>query len=64
MKGTHLIIKGVHYDLKYERKMSRGEVERMKSFMTKGGVKLTKSPKFRISKVEDFGDIRMFSVVL
>ena len=42
--------------------MSRGEVERMGSFVTKGGNKLVKSEKFRILKVEDFGDVRMYSV--
>jgi hypothetical protein len=44
--------------------MPRGEVERMKSFVTKGGVKLTKTPKFKILSEVDEGTKRVFKIVL
>jgi hypothetical protein len=50
--------------LKYTRKMPRGEVERMKSFVTKSGVKLVKTPKFRILSEVDEGTKRVFKIVL
>ena len=48
--------------LKYTRKMPRGEVERMKSFMTKDGIKLIKTPKFKILSQVDEGTKRIFKV--
>lgn len=48
--------------LKYTRKMPRGEVERMKSFVTKSGEKLLKTPKFKILSVTDEGTKRVFKV--
>jgi hypothetical protein len=50
--------------LKYTRKMPRGEVERMKSFVTKGGEKLIKTPKFKVLSMIDEGTKRVFKVVL
>ena len=50
--------------LKYTRKMPRGEVERMKSFVTKSGEKLVKTPKFKILSQLDEGTKRIFKVVL
>jgi hypothetical protein len=50
--------------LKYTRKMPRGEVERMKSFVTKSGVKLVKTPKFKILSEVDEGTKRVFKIVL
>jgi hypothetical protein len=50
--------------LKYTRKMPRGEVERMKSFVTKGGEKLVKTPKFKVLSMIDEGTKRIFKVVL
>jgi len=50
--------------LKYTRKMPRGEVERMKSFVTKSGEKLVKTPKFKILSEVDEGTKRVFKVVL
>ena len=50
--------------LKYTRKMPRGEVERMKSFVTKNGEKLTKTPKFKVLSQVDEGTKRIFKVVL
>jgi len=44
--------------------MPRGEVERMKSFMTKGGVKLLKTPKFKILSQVDEGTTRTFKIIL
>jgi hypothetical protein len=49
--------------LKYTRKMPRGEVERMKSFVTKSGEKLVKTPKFKILSQLDEGTKRIFKVV-
>lgn len=48
--------------LKYARKMSRGEVERMKSFVTNYGEKLIKTPKFNIIKQDDQGHKRIFKI--
>jgi len=50
--------------LKYTRKMPRGEVERMKSFVTKSGMKLVKTPKFKILSMIDEGTKRIFKIVL
>ena len=36
------------HTLKYQRKMSEGEVNKMKSFVTNKGEKLQKSSKFKI----------------
>jgi hypothetical protein len=44
--------------------MPRGEVERMKSFVTKDGVKLTKTPKFKILSEVDEGTKRTFKITL
>jgi len=50
--------------LKYTRKMPRGEVERMKSFVTKNGEKLIKTSKFKILSEVDEGTKRVFKIVL
>jgi len=50
--------------LKYTRKMPRGEVERMKSFVTKNGEKLVKTSKFKVLSQADEGTKRVFKVVL
>jgi hypothetical protein len=42
--------------------MPRGEVERMKSFVTKNGEKLIKTPKFKILSEVDEGTKRIFKV--
>ena len=62
MSSTVFIIGTKNVTLKYTRKMPRGEVERMKSFVTKGGVKLTKTPKFKILSEVDEGTKRVFKV--
>ena len=64
MSSTTLKIGNKNVTLKYTRKMPRGEVERMKSFVTKGGVKLVKTPKFKILSVVDEGTKRVFKIVL
>lgn len=50
--------------LKYTRKMSPGELKKMKSLVTKGGAKLVKTPKFKILSSEDQGSVRTFRVIL
>jgi len=64
MTSTVLIIGKKSVTLKYTRKMPRGEVERMKSFVTKSGDKLVKTPKFKVLSQVDEGTKRIFKVVL
>jgi len=64
MSSTVLKFGNKNVTLKYTRKMPRGEVERMKSFMTKGGEKLIKTPKFKVLSMIDEGTKRIFKVVL
>ena len=64
MSSTVLSMGNKNATLKYTRKMPRGEVERMKSFVTKSGEKLVKTPKFKILSVVDEGTKRVFKVVL
>ena len=62
MSLTVLSIGNKSVTLKYTRKMPRGEVERMKSFVTKSGEKLVKTPKFKVLSVSDEGAKRIFKV--
>jgi hypothetical protein len=64
MSSTILSMRNRNVTLKYTRKMPRGEVERMKSFVTKNGEKLTKTPKFKVLSQVDEGTKRIFKVVL
>jgi len=64
MSSTEFTIGTKNVTLKYTRKMPRGEVERMKSFVTKDGVKLLKTPKFKILSQVDEGTTRTFKIVL
>ena len=64
MSSTALSIGNKKVTLKYTRKMPRGEVERMKSFVTKNGEKLVKTPKFKVLSQVDEGTKRVFKVVL
>ena len=64
MSSTVLTIGNKNVTLKYTRKMPSGEVERMKSFVTKNGEKLVKTPKFRVLSQVDEGTKRVFKVVL
>ena len=64
MSSTVLSIGNRNVTLKYTRKMPRGEVERMKSFVAKNGEKLVKTPKFKVLSQVDEGTKRIFKVVL
>ncbi len=52
------------YTLKYQRKMSEGEVKKMKSFVTNKGEKLLKSSKFKIIDIQDSKDQKMYKITL
>ena len=62
MSSTVFNIGNKNITLKYTRKMPRGEVERMKSFVTKNGEKLIKTSKFKILSVTDDGTKRIFKI--
>ena len=62
MPSTVFAIGNKKVTLKYTRKMPRGEVERMKSFATKNGTTLVKTPKFNILSEVDEGTKRVFNV--
>jgi hypothetical protein len=64
MSSTVLKFGNKNVTLKYTRKMPRGEVERMKSFVTKNGEKLVKTSKFKVLSQADEGTKRVFKVVL
>ena len=61
---TILIISKKKYILKYERKMPEKEVLKMKSFITSEGDKLIKTEKFKIVKINDKDNERIFEVIL
>ena len=50
--------------LKYARKMSEGEVNKMKSFITAKGQKLEKTKNFKIINLEDKKDQRVYTLNL
>ena len=52
------------YTLKYQRKMSEGEVKKMKSFVTEKGEKLQKTSKFKIMDIQDSKDQKIYKVTL
>jgi hypothetical protein len=62
MSSTVLKFGNKNVTLKYTRKMPRGEVERMKSFVTKNGEKLVKTSKFKVLSQADEGTKRVFKV--
>ena len=62
MNSTVFVVGNKKVALKYTRKMPRGEVERMKSFVTKSGDKLVKTPKFKILSEVDEGNKRIFKI--
>jgi hypothetical protein len=64
MSSTRLKIGKNTVALKYNRKMSLGEIKKMKSFVTNGGAKLVKTPKFKVLSSEDQGSVRTYRVVL
>ena len=61
---TILIISKKKYILKYERKMPEKEVLKMKSFITNKGDKLIKTEKFKIVKINDKDNERIFEVII
>ena len=61
---TSFNISGKKYILKYERKMPEKEVIKMKSFVTNKGTKLTKTAKFKIKKVLEKDQERVFEIIL
>ena len=61
---TIFIIAKKKYLLKYERKMPEKEVIKMKSFVTNKGEKLVKSDKFKIKKIIDKNNERIFEIVI
>ena len=63
MKTIFMIAKKKHI-LKYERKMPEKEVLKMKSFVTNKGEKLTKTEKFKIKKVSEKDQERIFEITL
>ena len=52
------------HTLKYQRKMSEGEVNKMKSFVTNKGEKLQKSSKFKIIEILDSKDQKIYKINL
>lgn len=62
MPSTVFRINGKNHVLKYARKLPTSEVMKMKSFVTKGGKKLVKKDGFKIKKVENTPDKRLFFV--
>ena len=57
-------IDSVSHTLKYARKMSEGEVNKMKSFVTAKGQKLEKTKNFKILNLEDKKDQRVYTINL
>ena len=53
-----------NHTLKYQRKMSEGEVKKMKSFVTNKGEKLQKSSKFKIIDIQDSKDKKIYKITL
>ena len=53
-----------NYTLKYRRKMSEGEVKKMKSFVTDKGEKLQKTSKFKIMDIQDAKEQKTYKVIL
>ena len=53
-----------NHTLKYQRKMSEGEVKKMKSFVTDKGEKLQKSSKFKIIDTQDSKDQKIYKITL
>jgi len=61
---TKFIIAKKNITLKYERKMPEKEVLKMKSFVTSKGDKLVKTEKFKIKKIIEKDNERVFEVIL
>ncbi len=61
---TIFVISGKKNVLKYERKMPEKEVIKMKSFVTNKGEKLSKTSKFKIKKIIEKDQERIFEVTM
>ena len=61
---TSFIISKKKITLKYERKMPEKEVLKMKSFVTSKGDKLVKTEKFKIKKISEKENERIFEIIL
>ena len=61
---TILKIGSKSHTLKYQRKMSEGEVKKMKSFVTSKGEKIEKTAKFKIIDINDQKDSRTYKITL
>ena len=61
---TVFVVSGKKNILKYERKMPEKEVIKMKSFMTNKGEKLIKTSKFKIKKIIEKDNERVFEITL
>ena len=61
---TVFVVSGKKNILKYERKMPEKEVIKMKSFMTNKGEKLIKTSKFKIKKIIEKDNERVFEIIL
>ncbi len=61
---TIFVISGKKNVLKYERKMPEKEVIKMKSFVTNKGEKLIKTSKFKIKKIIEKDQERIFEVTM
>ena len=53
-----------NHTLKYQRKMSEGEVKKMKSFVTDKGQKLQKTSRFKIMDIKDAKDKKTYYIIL
>ena len=61
---TTFIIDNKTYTLKYERKMPKKEVLKMKSFVTNKGDKILKTAQFKINKIIEKDGERIFELIL
>ena len=61
---TIFSISNKKYILKYERKMPEKEVLKMKSFVTNKGLKLNKTSKFKIKKITEKNNERLYEIIL
>ena len=61
---TIFVLSGKKVTLKYERKMAEKEVIKMKSFVSSKGEKLVKTSKFKIKKITEKENERVYEINL
>ena len=61
---TVFVIGSKKHTLKYKRKMTEGEVKKMRSFVTNKGQKLEKTSKFKILNISEDKNSRSFKINL